>query len=73
MARLWLVRIERFDEFEAKIICESRSFWRRPRRVEFVGNCTVWHSYPSGKRQPTHLELWFCDIWKRWKWQVANG
>ncbi|UJW87930.1 hypothetical protein [Devosia sp. SL43] len=70
---LRFIRIERFDHFDARIICESRFLWFKPRRVVFVGNCTVWHSYPDGKRVPTGIELWFCDIWKSWKWRQAEG
>jgi hypothetical protein len=36
---------------------------------KYRGDCTVWRSYPEGKRQGTMTESWLCDIWKREKWK----
>lgn len=75
MAKLMFKSIEPFDAFDSKITCELRQWFRKPVMAEFVGNCTVWHQYPNGKRQPTHVEMWFCNIWQRevWRRQAAKN
>jgi hypothetical protein len=31
------------------------------RRIQYRGRCTVWHSFPDGKRAPTSVEAMLCD------------
>ena len=31
----------------------------------YLGNCTVWHRYPSGRRAPSWMEGFFCDEEKK--------
>lgn len=39
---------------------------------QYRGDCTVWHSYPDGRRCGTMTESWLCDIWQREKWKMEK-
>ena len=41
-------------------------------RVQFVGSCTVWRSYPDFKRQGTMMEAMLCDFWKMAEFKRNN-
>jgi hypothetical protein len=39
----------------------------------YRGSCTVWHDAETGRRMPTHTELWLSDIWTKWRWNTEDA
>jgi hypothetical protein len=39
---------------------------------KFRGSCTVWHSWPMGKRASTSIELICSDEWTRQMWELEK-
>jgi hypothetical protein len=58
------ITVERFDKRDYKITLENGH--------SYVGNSTVWHSFPSGERAGTRLEGRLSDIIKREEWRMAG-
>jgi hypothetical protein len=48
--------------------------WLQRYRVEekWVGGCTVWHSFPSGRRAKPSVERWLSEVeqWHKMKTKV---
>jgi hypothetical protein len=40
----------------------EKLFCKPPRKISYVGSCTVWHEFPSGKRAGTLTESWLSDF-----------
>lgn len=38
----------------------------------YIGSCTVWHEFPSGRRADTETEALLCDIWTHARWTVDS-
>lgn len=38
-------------------------FGAKPERIQFVGNCTVWHRLPNCTRESTPMESMLSDFW----------
>lgn len=62
---------KRKDGFHYKLTVEFSPFWPwgRPQRQRFVGEGTVWHEYPGGKRCSSFLEGDLCDMLQGWKFR----
>ncbi len=70
---VWNVEIKKLSSSDYKITRHRiiKSIFGKNKNIkqEFIGDCTVWHEYPSGKRCGTFLESWLCDIWKKEQWE----
>ena len=55
--------MKRFGEYDFIITYQEQ---------EFVGDCTVWNYYPSGRRADTMLESTLSEIWQREKWKIEK-
>lgn len=59
-----LVKIEHISvrSYEITVAKRVGFFWnRRTVTQKFFGSGTVWYDAATGKRQPTHIEMWLSD------------
>lgn len=57
-------KMEKFDDVDYIITLSNGR--------QYVGNSTVWHSYPDGERQSTFTESSLADIAEREKWKLEQ-
>ena len=64
-------KIEPFkDQYRITVIHTFGFWWFKSRLpMRYVGNRTVWHEYPSGRRAGSGLERWLCDSLTAWQWR----
>lgn len=49
--------------FETQPSWLARLFGSKPREVQYIGSCTVWHHYPQFRRCGIFTEAWLADVW----------
>lgn len=53
---------------EYMITCKTNA----GKKIKYVGSCTVWHTYPNGKRAGTITESWLFDRLTAYKWKEGE-
>lgn len=66
-----MVEVEWLDNDEAIITVTARKWFGYGKEItkRYRGGCTVWFSYPEGKRQGTGTEIWLSNIWEKSRWE----
>ena len=51
----------------------GRKFGATTRRLQYIGDCTVWYTFPDFHRCGILTESWLSDIWEREKYRKKKA